>query len=296
MARRQAQRQQDKQTRREQEHAARLARAQRRRQLVAIGVVATLVLATVGAVIAAVGSGGDSPSPTTPPSASSSPSSQPDASEPAPVDEVSLPDPGATASPGACPPEDGSGQRITGWPEAPPLCIAGTDGGVPDPALDYRATLRTSAGDLTFLLNTEQAPWAVNDFVTLARAGYLDGAPIDTVLADGWFEFGGRFSGGGDPGAGYTRPSEAPEVGSLYSPLALGVVPADPQGSASTGGRFLVATGVNAADLPADGTLFGLLLDGTDAYPRILRAGTSSGVPGEVIVIDDVTIEAIESI
>jgi cyclophilin family peptidyl-prolyl cis-trans isomerase len=294
MARRQAQRQQERQARRAAAAAARHDRLRRRRQLVAVGVVAAMVLATVGAVIAAVGSDGTSTTTTT---TASTGTTTPSPSAPAPVDEVALPAAGAVAD-GTCPPEDGSGPRITSWPDVPPLCVAATADGAPDPATDYRATLHTDAGDLTFLLNTEQAPWAVNDFVTLARAGYLDGTPIDTVLAEGWFEFGGRFAGAPDdaPGAGYTRPSEAPEVGSLYSPLALGLVSADPTGAESTGGRFLVATGVNAADLPADGTLFGLLLDGTEAYPRILRAGTSSGVPGEVIVIERVSVEPIEAL
>lgn len=261
--------------------------------MVAAGLVGFFALATVVAVTQAT-SDDDPPSETstTPGPSTSDPSSSSTAAR-RPVDEVPLPEPGAAAPEGTCPPEDGSGERWTSWSSPPPVCIATTADGSIDTSIDYRATLSTAHGDMVLLLNTEQSPVAVNDFVVLARSGYFDGAPIDTNIKDAWLEFGGAFEGAGEPGAGYTSPTETPEIGSLATPTAIGMVPTDESGMTSIGGRFLIATGENAPALPKMTTFFGLLLGDQELYSRMLRAATESGTPAEVITIESAKIEAL---
>lgn len=257
--------------------------------MVAVGIVAFFALATVVAVSQAT-SDDDPPSQST---AAPAPATASSAPGPQPVDEVPLPAPGAAAPEGTCPPEDGSGERWTSWSSPPPVCIATTADGSIDTSIDYRATLSTAHGDMVLLLNTEQSPVAVNDFVVLARSGYFDGAPIDTNIKDAWLEFGGAFEGAGEPGAGYTSPTETPEIGSLATPTAIGMVPTDESGMTSVGGRFLIATGENAPALPKMTTFFGLLLGDQELYARMLRAATQSGTPAEVITIESATVEAL---
>ena len=208
--------------------------------------------------------------------------------------DVPLPAPGATLTGEvACPPATGAPERVTSFEAPPPMCLAtGPDGAV-DPGVEYTATVRTSAGDLVYLLDAQRAPRATNDFVVLARYGYFDGAPLDTVVRTGWAEFGGAFDDGGAPGStvAWDMPTEAPEVGTIQVPGSLSLAPVPgSDGLEAQGGRFLIAVGDQAADLPARTTVFGLLLDGTEAFPAIARAGTESGRPGAVITIEGVDV------
>ena len=267
--------------------------AERRRRLVGLGVILAMLLGTVGAVIAATAA--DDPTPTT--STTTPTAAPPTTSAPGelpPVDDVPLPEPGATV--GAdypCPAPDGSAERVTTFGGPPPMCLETLPDGTVDPAVTYRATLRTSVGDLVFLLDTERSPLSVNDFVVLARYHYFDGAPFDTVWTRGWAELGGAFTTGREvPAGGFTIPGEAPEVGTVPFPGALGIYFDDPEATTSQGGRFLVVTGEQAAALPERTTFLGLLLDGTDAFPDLITAGTSSGVPSSVITVEAVSVEA----
>lgn len=291
MARRTEDRRRQRQQTRERAAAAAAARAERRRRTIGIVVVLAMALATVGAIIAATSESTTTATTTT--TASTLPGDAVPGEQP-PVAEVPLPPAGEVL--GAdypCPAEDGSSPRATSFGGPPPTCIATLPDGSIDPATSYRARLATSAGELTFLLNTEQAPQTVNDFVVLARYHYFDGAPFDTVLARGWAELGGRFDdGGSSPYGGFLLPGEAPEVGTIPFPGALAALPADPDAAESEGGRFLVAIGEQAANLPERTTFFGLLLDGTEAFPDLILSGTSSGVPSQVITVESVTIEA----
>ena len=293
MARRDDERRRQRQQTRERAAAAAAARAERRRRIIGGSVVLAMLLATVGAVIAATAQ--DTSTPTTTTSTATTLAGDAPPGEEPPVADVPLPPSGATV--GAdypCPAEDGSSPRTTSFGGPPPVCIATLPDGTIDTTTSYRARLTTTAGDMTFLLTTEQAPATVNDFVVLARYHYFDGAPFDTVLTRGWAEVGGRFDDGGEPPfGGFLLPGEAPEVGTIPFPGALAILPADADAAQSQGGRFLVALGEQAADLPPRTTFFGLLLDGTDAFPDLILSGTSSGVPSEVITVTSVAIEAV---
>lgn len=290
---RQQQKERERARSRQQAAAAAADAAARRRRVVAGVVVSVALLATVGAFAAAT-SEDDTASPS---STSTAPTSSlpagPSAEGPAPVD-VALPAAGATLTGDTpCPPGDGTAERTTGFASAPPMCLVTGPDGAPDPAVEYLATIHTDAGELVYRLDAERSPQATNTFVALARYGYFDGAPLDTIVRNGWAEVGGAFDDGSAPGSsvGFTLATEAPEVGTIQVPGTLSVAPVPgSDGLEGQAGRYLIALGDQAADLPARTTTFGLLLDGTEAFPAMVRAGTESGQPGAEIVIERVEI------
>jgi len=259
-------------------------RRQRRRQVVAIIVVAGLVLSSGGAIIASIilsATGRDTTTPTT----------VADATDPPPA-VLDLPAPGAVATTTSCPPEVDAPERTTSFPGAPPVCIATTaDGGI-DTSVDYVAVVSTSVGDLTYLLSTAVAPDAVNSFVFLARYGYFNGSPFDTVLEQSWAQagsvFAGEVPGGNGAPPGWTVPSETPEGGMVATPGMLGMA-AGPGGQVDPG-RLVVALGPGAGSLPEATPFFGVLLDGSDALAALFGAGTPSGRPRAAVDINAITV------
>lgn len=266
-------------------------RAERRRKVVAIVVTAGLLLSTGGAVVAVIlGSllgGNDNPTPTVPTTAVTEP----------PAVALQFPPQGASASEVVtCPEPDGSSPRTTSFGANPPVCLQTTPDGSIDTDVDYLATISTTAGDLTYQLTTAVAPRTVNAFVFLARYGFWDGAPFDTVLPLGWAEAGTEFSdvqtepNVADRPPGFTIASEAPDQGMVSTPGMLAMVPGA-QG-VSEPGRLLVALGDRAAGLPVATTFFGVLLDGAATLTALQQAGTQSGRPSQQITITSITVEA----
>lgn len=290
MGTRDAQRARERQVARQRAAAAAAHRAARNRRLVAAGVLVAVLLASMLAFVGASNELDDQADPTT---TTADPTTTEDSAGPpsgTPVD-VPLPLPGATITgPPPCPPTDGTAARTTSFDTPPPMCLTTAPDGSVDLGITYKATLRTSVGDLVYLLDTERAPEAVNSFVTLARYHYWDGVPVDTAVRTAWAELGGELEGGA-PGATYRLSTETPEPGSIPVPgfLAASPDPAD-DGLTATGGRLVMVLGENGAELPTRTTFFALLLDGTEAFAAINRAATETGQPSAVITIDEVVI------
>lgn len=287
---RDVQRSRAQQAARQQAAADAARQAARTRRLVVGSVVVLVLLATIGAVVAATGED-DEAAVDTDASTTTVTTDDPAAPPSGPPAELTYPAPGAAiVGEPPCPPTDGSAERTTSFDTAPPMCLATTPDGAVDPAVTYRATVRTSAGDMEFLLDTERSPQAVNSFVTLARYHYWDGAPIDTAIRTAWSELGGRFVGDA-PGATYQLATETPEVGSIPVPGMLAAIPVvGDDGMTAEAGRLVMVLGENAAELPPRTTFFALMLDGTDAFAAVNRAATESGQPTAAITIDEVTI------
>jgi cyclophilin family peptidyl-prolyl cis-trans isomerase len=258
----------------------------RRRQIVVGLVVAALVLSSGGAVILAIiGSTGSSPSTTSVPT-------RPSVTTGTPVD-VPLPPAGRVATEDVpCPPADGSAPRTTTFIGPPPVCLATTADGIIDGAVSYRAIITTSVGDLTYLLTNRTTPQTVNSFVFLARYGYWDGAPFDTVVPLAWAETGATFADATSDtpeGPGWTVGRESPAQGMVATPGMLAMA-ASGSGD-SDPGRLVVALGDGAGNLPVPTTFFGVLLDGTATLTALQRAGSVSGAPSRVVTIERITIQ-----
>ena len=71
-----------------------------------------------------------------------------------------------------------------------------------DDGTQYEATLVTSDGSMTFELYANEAPLAVNNFVSLSRDGFYDGLTFHRVL-EGFMAQGGDPTGIGTGSPGY---------------------------------------------------------------------------------------------
>jgi cyclophilin family peptidyl-prolyl cis-trans isomerase len=251
---------------------------QRRQRLLAVVGGVTLLAVVLGTVAAGFLGRSDETSTST----SSSSSTTPVSAEPA-VELVAPPAGAAITGETPCPAADGSSPRTTSFENPPPTCI--------DPARRYRAVIETTKGPITVLLNTDQAPGIVNNFVVLSRYHFYDGVPFFSIVPQKFIATGDAT---GDPlgtgGPGYTVPDEIPEAGVIFpwGTLAMAGGQGQPDANGST---FLIASGDDAADLPPVLTVFGQVLDGADAVNAIDEAGSATtGQPTEDIRIESVTI------
>jgi cyclophilin family peptidyl-prolyl cis-trans isomerase len=99
---------------------------------------------------------------------------------------------------------------------APEMCI--------NPTQDLDATIATSGGDVTVLLQTSRAPQTVNNFVVLALNGYYDGRSFEN--SESWY-----IAAGDSRNFGYTLPPAPIPGGEKWSPGTLGM-------ARTTGGRI----------------------------------------------------------
>lgn len=196
-----------------------------------------------------------------------------------------LTDPGDPAEP-TCPEEDGSSSRTVNFSGPPPMCI--------DEARTYTATLQTSLGDIELELDTESAPQTVNNFVFLSRWHYYDGVAFHRIIPDFMIQTGdaiGPQPGQGGPGYNMGDsgdfegevPTEAPN----YPQLSVAM--ANSGGPESEGSQFFIVSG-DASHLDALHSRFGTVASGEDVVAAIAATGSDSGEPGELTVIESVTI------
>jgi cyclophilin family peptidyl-prolyl cis-trans isomerase len=270
--------QRQKEARREQrmaEQSAYAAARQRRMKWFSVAVVVGiggLLVSTILGGLLFTGDGGQTSAtvPTTPPSDE-------------PIVQITVPPAGASIDGETpCPPAEGATERVTSFSQPPPQCI--------DPDNRYRAVMRTSLGDMDFMLNAQQAPGTVNNFVVLARYGFYDGVPFHEIVPRtailGGDATGQPEVGQGDPG--YTIDNEIPDAGVIYPTGTLAMWTDEPD---RNGSRFLIAAGDQAADLPPAFTSFGLMLDGADTLNRIQALGDpDTGRPTAQVVIESIEI------
>ena len=184
-----------------------------------------------------------------------------------------------------CPAEDGSTEMPDTFDGPPELCI--------DPEATYTAEVVTDKGSFTIELNTEGAPGNVNNFVSLARYGYYDGADCHRIIQDFVVQCGrptGLPESEAEARPGYTVTDELPAEGAY----AEGVVAMANTGSPNTGGgQWFIITGENGASLPAQYTVLGTVTKGLNSTVQALEnladPTASNGVPP----LAPVTIESI---
>lgn len=265
--------------------AAEMARARRRRNLI-LGGVGLVVIFALAFLYSAL-QGGDDDEVTTPPaSETAEPGDSTDPSETTEPSETAEPDDTtgeeattATTFPIAepvdpeCPPEDGSGERITQFTEAPPMCLE--DGAT------YQAVFETDAGDITVDLDTETTPGATNNFVFLARWGYYDGTVFMRSNTSIDILQGGapHTQTNSDPGPGYTIEDE----GIPFTYSAGDLVYANTGQPNSSGAQFFFGTGPGVSGLDNQGTYitFGKVTEGMDVLEAIMATHVDTGGPGE---------------
>jgi len=152
-----------------------------------------------------------------------------------------------------------------------------------DPSKKYRATIDTSAGQMTAELFAAEAPKTVNNFVFLARDGFYDGVIFHRVIK-GFMIQGGDPTGTGRGGPGYRFNDE--QVDRKYNRGILAMANAGPN---TNGSQFFVMH----ADygLPPNYTIFGKLTSGEDTLDKIATAQTGAqDRPAAPVTINSVEI------
>jgi cyclophilin family peptidyl-prolyl cis-trans isomerase len=99
-----------------------------------------------------------------------------------------------------------------------------------DTARSYSATVRTSRGDFTLVLDPKAAPVTVNNFVNLAQSHFYDGLSFHRVVP-GFVVQGGDPDGNGTGGPGYKLPDETNPAPWVKGSLGMASSPAGVNGS-----------------------------------------------------------------
>lgn len=196
---------------------------------------------------------------------------------------------------GACPKADGSSPRTIDFTAAPQKCI--------DPAKTYTAVVETTAGKVTFALDTAATPGATNNFVALSRFHYYDDTELfRTSTSIGIIQGGSPHTQtNGDPGPGYTIPDEGfgddaatSGSGGPFRYLAGDLVYARPGGSPdSSSGQFFFCATDACSGLDSQGIYikFGKATEGLDVLQGILAsAPQGEGKPSTTVKVTKVTI------
>jgi len=149
-----------------------------------------------------------------------------------------------------------------------------------DPTKSYKATIKTSKGDIVCELYADKAPLTVNNFVYLAQSGFYSGLTFHRVVA-GFVIQGGDPLGQGNGGPGYTVPAE---IGLSHPKGALATARLSDQVNperASSGSQFYITLD-KTPHLDGAYTVFGQVIDGMDVVESIAVGD----------LIQEITIEA----
>jgi peptidyl-prolyl cis-trans isomerase B (cyclophilin B) len=241
-------------------------RARRRRAMVLYGSigVAVLVLAVVGGILRA----GDDASPAAPAAALDARTDAPTA-------------PATVACGGKTPPKVNR-PKLDRSPKAKAQANQ-----------RYEATLTTSCGEVTFLLDPKAAPGTTFNFVFLAQRHYYDSTWFHRIVPGGPDNIGviqgGDPKGTGEGGPGYNIPDELPKGKNPYKKYTVAMANSGPN---SGGSQFFISTQDNRLD--SNYSLFGKVIKGQDVVDKIAKvqtAGERGDTPTEAVWIEKVAIE-----
>ena len=133
-----------------------------------------------------------------------------------------------------------------------------------DEGTQYEATIVTSDGSMTFELYAEEAPLAVNNFVSLSRDGFYDGLTFHRVL-EGFMAQGGDPTGVGTGSPGYRFEDEV-DPNLIFD--SRGILAMANSGPDTNGSQFFI-TFVPTPHLDGNYTIFGKLIEGDTVLSAI---------------------------
>jgi peptidyl-prolyl cis-trans isomerase B (cyclophilin B) len=177
-----------------------------------------------------------------------------------------------------CPAINGSSPRITHFKKAPVMCI--------NTALNYNATVKTTAGTFVMSLDAKQYPVTTNNFVFLARYHFYDGLKFFRVIPTFVIQ-GGDPLNNGTGGPGYSFGGEYPKAGQYKLGTAAMANTGQPN---SNGSQFFIVSGSQGEQLPPSYSIFGQVTKGINVVEKISNAGTPQGTPVKEYKIISVTI------
>ena len=133
------------------------------------------------------------------------------------------------------------------------------------------ATLHTSEGPIEIELYSADAPKTVENFRTLAAAGFYDGLTFHRVIPDFMVQAGcPRGDGTGGPGYQFDDEQSA-------HPVARGALAMANAGPNTNGSQFFIVTAEATPWLDGKHTVFGEVTDGMDAVFAIEKSETGPG-------------------
>ena len=143
-----------------------------------------------------------------------------------------------------------------------------------DPEKEYKATMRTSKGDITFHLLVSEAPNTVNNFVFLAKDGFYDGVRFHRIIKGFMIQSGDPTgTGAGDPG--YRFEDEPVTRDYVAGTLAMANA-----GLNTNGSQFFIMHRDSA--LPKNYTIFGIVVGGMDVVDAIANTPVTRSAAGEM--------------
>lgn len=158
--------------------------------------------------------------------------------------------------------------------------------------MDYKITLKTNKGDITFKTFADKAPNTVDNFIELAEDGFYDGIIFHRVIK-GFMIQGGCPDGTGMGGPGYTFDDEIdPSLDIYQRGYDKGIVAMANSGPDTNGSQFFIM--VEDVSLDPNYTIFGKVTEGQEVADQIAKVETNKNdKPNEDIVIEETVIEKI---
>ena len=157
----------------------------------------------------------------------------------------------------------------------------------------YSAIIKTSKGDMTLELFTDEVPVTTNNFIFLAREGFYDNGCFHRVIKEFMIQ-GGCPRGTGSGGPGYQFNDEP--VSRPYTRGTLAMANAGPN---TNGSQFFIVHGADVP-LPPNYTIFGFLTAGDEVLETLAtiaidytKPSGEQSSPAERLTIN--TVEIIES-
>jgi peptidyl-prolyl cis-trans isomerase B (cyclophilin B) len=139
--------------------------------------------------------------------------------------------------------------------------------------------VKTTQGDMTFVLDRSVAPCGVESFDSLVSQKYYDNTSCHRVVTDGIFVLQcGDPTGTGTGGPGYTVNDEYTGTEN-YSAGAIAM--ANTGAANSTGGQFFIVYKDSNASLGKTYTIVGHVSTGLDVVQKVAAAGADSGTDGK---------------
>ncbi|MFH1838199.1 MAG: peptidylprolyl isomerase [Candidatus Kuenenbacteria bacterium] len=155
--------------------------------------------------------------------------------------------------------------------------------------MSHIITIKTNMGEIRFATYDEDAPKAVNNFITLVQKKFYDGTIFHRVI-DGFMIQGGDPEGVGTGGPGYTFEDELnSQTDSYKEGYKKGVVAMANAGPNTNGSQFFIMV----ADYPLQNnyTIFGKVIFGQDVADAIAKSKTGpNDRPVSPVIMQKITV------
>jgi len=155
------------------------------------------------------------------------------------------------------------------------------------------AVFKTNMGDIEIEFFAKEAPLAVENFVTLARAGFFDSTKFHRVIKDFMIQGGDPFSKADDKskygfgGPGYTFPDEQTNI-----KLEKGIVAMANSGPNTNGSQFFIITAEATPWLDGKHTPFARVISGMDIVEKIENVETGQNdIPVDPIIVNSIELK-----